>query len=366
MNELKDLLYEQDLWSKLSSSTKPLFLYGMGDGADKILDVCLNKNIKVSGVFASDEFVRGQSFRGFTVKTYAQVKQVFQEITILVSFATRLENVLNKIYALSNTDELYAPDVPVFGTGLFDSKYFADNFEKFDKVYSLLSDETSKKAYYNILKYKISGDIRFLAECETSPAEAYNTIICPKDGSVYADIGAYNGDTIREYSLYAGKNITAYAFEPDARNFKKLCENVSSLGISQFKPFNIAAWNRQEQLIFYSRSGRNSAHTTAHKGLKQTVVEADRADRFIDKSVDYINIDAEGSDLEALEGLHETISHSKPVVSCAVYHKNEDMFSIPLYLYDKYSDIYSDFGMYIRHFPYIPGWDTNVYIKNKQ
>ena len=96
------------------------------------------------------------------------------------------------------------------------------------------------------------------------------------------------------------------------------------------------------------------------------MVEADRADRFIDKSVDYINIDAEGSDLEALEGLHETISHSKPVVSCAVYHKNEDMFSIPLYLYDKYSDIYSDFGMYIRHFPYIPGWDTNVYIKNKQ
>ena len=40
MPDLALLAEIKDLWSYLSESTKPIILYGMGDGADKILDVC--------------------------------------------------------------------------------------------------------------------------------------------------------------------------------------------------------------------------------------------------------------------------------------------------------------------------------------
>ncbi len=361
-HSLENLLDTRDLWDTLSGTDKPIVLYGMGDGADKILNVCEQKNIKISGVFASDEFVRGQIFRDFTVKKYSDIKNEFGEIIILISFASSLENVLEKMYALCKTDEVYAPDVPVFGEGLFDSSYFKSNFDKFNTVYNMLSDETSKVAYYNIIKYKLTGNISLLKDCETDVCEAYETIICPEHTSVYADIGAYTGDTIKEYISFAGHDVSVYAFEPDTRNFAKLSENAKKLDLSDVKLYNIAAWNKKEELIFYSRSGRNSAHTTSHKNLKSKIISADRADAYINTDVDYINIDAEGSDLCALEGLEKVIERCYPTISCAVYHRNEDMFEIPLYLASKYQD----FEMYIRHFPYVPAWDTNVYIKNKK
>ena len=52
-----------DMWKKLSATKKPIWLYGMGNGADKILDELTRRGISVSGVFASDGFVRHQQFR---------------------------------------------------------------------------------------------------------------------------------------------------------------------------------------------------------------------------------------------------------------------------------------------------------------
>ena len=63
------------VWERLLQTTKPIVLYGMGNGADKIVDWCEANSVKIAGIFASDEFVRGQSFRGFTVERYADLKQ---------------------------------------------------------------------------------------------------------------------------------------------------------------------------------------------------------------------------------------------------------------------------------------------------
>ena len=50
------------LWEKLKTEDRPIFLYGTGNGADKILDVCQLYDIKVTGVFASSGFVRNRTF----------------------------------------------------------------------------------------------------------------------------------------------------------------------------------------------------------------------------------------------------------------------------------------------------------------
>lgn len=358
MPDLSLLKEMTDLWSYLKQTTKPIVLYGMGDGADKILNVCESKNIPVCGVFASDDFVRGQIFRSFTVKTYAAIKSEFPEPVILISFATRLDNVLQKIYNLSDIDEVFAPDVPVFGEGLFDSAYFSAHFDKFRAVYEMLADDISRRTYYNVLAYKLTGRLSYLKECETLPKEAFRTIVRPKEHSVYADIGAYNGDTIEEYISYAGKDTRVYAFEPDARNYKKLCDNVAALGLPSPKLYNVAAWNEKNELTFYARSGRNSAGSTVHKKAKAVTVNAECADALLPEGADYINIDAEGSDMQVLQGLDKTLRTYRPTVCCAVYHKNEDMFALPLFL----ASHYDRFDLYIRHFPYVPAWDTNVYI----
>ena len=63
-------------WELLKKQEK-LLLYGMGNGADKLLDIFSREGIKCDGVFASDEFVRGQSFRGYKVMTHGEAKEKF-------------------------------------------------------------------------------------------------------------------------------------------------------------------------------------------------------------------------------------------------------------------------------------------------
>ena len=61
------------VWKHLKTDTKPVVLYGMGDGADKVLNAFEHFGITASAVMASDDFVRGQSFHGFKVKKLSEV-----------------------------------------------------------------------------------------------------------------------------------------------------------------------------------------------------------------------------------------------------------------------------------------------------
>ena len=81
------------MWNYIKSCNKPIVLYGMGSGADKIIRELDERDIRISGIFASDEFVRGHSFHGFKVKKYSEIKEEFGEVLVLVCFGThRSEN----------------------------------------------------------------------------------------------------------------------------------------------------------------------------------------------------------------------------------------------------------------------------------
>ena len=116
---------KRDLWSVLKERPTPKVLYGMGDGADKILNICNERGIEISGVFASDGFAKGKIFRGFEVITYSEMCKRLGDFTVLLSFATNRPEVLGNIYRIAGQKTLYCPDVPVFGGGLFDSEFFA-------------------------------------------------------------------------------------------------------------------------------------------------------------------------------------------------------------------------------------------------
>ena len=43
---------KKDLWTHLKETDKPILMYGMGNGADKILAVCEKYGIEISALFA--------------------------------------------------------------------------------------------------------------------------------------------------------------------------------------------------------------------------------------------------------------------------------------------------------------------------
>ena len=76
----------EDIWTYLRKSDKAIVIYGMGNGADKVIKMCEKNNILVSDFYASDAFVRGQQFHGKTVMTYNQIREKYGDgnFTIVV------------------------------------------------------------------------------------------------------------------------------------------------------------------------------------------------------------------------------------------------------------------------------------------
>ena len=69
----------------------------MGNGADAVIRRLKKENIKVSGFFASDEFVRGQTFHSLPVLTYGEAKEKWGSFIVLTAFGTTDTAVLNNI-----------------------------------------------------------------------------------------------------------------------------------------------------------------------------------------------------------------------------------------------------------------------------
>ena len=103
-----------DLWKYLKNTDKPKVIYGMGNGADKILSVFSDYGIECSGIFASDDFYRpGKTFHNMAVERYSDFCERYGDFIVLVSFATSLPEVRENILRIAAERELYAPCVPV-------------------------------------------------------------------------------------------------------------------------------------------------------------------------------------------------------------------------------------------------------------
>ncbi len=113
---------QQSVWESLKNSGKPVVLYGMGDGADKVLKAFEKFNIQTAGVMASDEFVRGQSFHGFKVKKLSELEAELGDFTVALCFASQLPDVMAAIKNVAQRHKTLVPSVPVFGDILFDEK----------------------------------------------------------------------------------------------------------------------------------------------------------------------------------------------------------------------------------------------------
>lgn len=343
-----------DLWTYLAKSPKDVVMYGMGNGADKILAVCDRYGISVSDFFASDGFVRGHSFHGKRVLSYSEVKEKYgvDNMIVLLSFGSSLPDVLELFYKVDGECEMYAPDVPVCGERLFNMEFFNEHKEDLEKAYSLLADERSKEIFDCVVNYKLSGKISYLKEAVSTKGEVWDELI--EKVSVAADLGAYNGDTAKELIERRPEIKKIYALEPDRRNFKKLSNFATNTQTVSIVAINAAAWNEDTALMFSDSGNRNSG---AFAKGKQTEVEARSLDSILNgESVDYIKYDVEGAEKEALEGSVNTIKDFSPTLLVSAYHRSEDLFALPLQLHS----LYPNYSLYLRRYPYVPAWDLNL------
>lgn len=352
---LESLITEKrSCWERLRAENRPIFIYGMGDGAAKIMSVFSRYGIPVAGIFASDDFVRGHSFAGYRVHKLSEVEEMVDDFVIVLAFAAGYQELIDYIHVLARKHTLYVPDVPVIGGGLFDYHYCMEHLQELNAVYRSLADDESRRVMLNVIQYKISGCIHYLDAVTATTDEIYHDILRPNRTEHYVDLGAYNGDTIRELLEHSHRSYSAiHAVEPDKKNFKKLVTFIETADLKRINAYHCAAWCKDAELPFSSKSGRQSVLSPNGESMSARSVDS----ILHGKPATYIKMDVEGFEREALWGAARTIRHYSPKLAVAVYHRNEDIFELPLLV----KRMNPKYKLYLRHKLYLPAWETNLY-----
>lgn len=179
-------------------------------------------------------------------------------------------------------------------------------------------------------------------------------ICMPEPGDVVLDLGAFLGDSAVAFSRLVGDTGHVWSFEALADQYETLKKNLDRFGCANVTPCFNAAWNRSEELYMSSNRGSSSI------GGRENPVPGVRIDDFVREhgieKVDFIKMDIEGAEQEALEGCAETISTMRPKLALSAYHKPEDLHLLMTLV----TELHPGYRFYMRH--YDPGFcDTVLY-----
>ncbi len=347
---------QKDVWDILKEEHRPIFAYGMGNGTDKLLQRFEKYGITIKGVFASDGFVRGHSYRGMRVQSLSEVERENEDFVIVLSFASNRPEVIEMLTNINKKHIMYVPDMPVCGEEYFDKEFYNNNYEKIISAYESLCDEASKNAFALILTYKLTGKMSYLLDCYSTEKELYSLILEGGKINTAFDLGAYNGDTLKQMSEHFEALKRAVALEPDKKTFKRLLKYVENQTRIEIKAVNAAAFSECKLGQMNGSGNRNSSLVGASYEFKREDVDFVTVDSLREEKVDYIKYDVEGAEYEALLGSLSTVRLDRPTLLVSLYHKSGDIFELINFLKERLWG----YSFYLRRLMSIPAWEVDL------
>ncbi len=178
-------------------------------------------------------------------------------------------------------------------------------------------------------------DLRFMIR-EIFTDQVYTSLSCPiSPGDVIIDGGAHIG----LFTLYALAHDASriIAVEPSKRNVEQLRLNVPL----EATIVRSALWGcergKGNKLKFTQRYRSAGCHVSADGYFYNKYVSGITIDSLVDTygiAPDFVKLDIEGSELQALLGGHDTIRKYRPKLAIALYHKPEDIVDIPKFIHN--------------------------------
>jgi len=353
---IKDRNFILELKKDLVASGVPNVLYGAGMSANYIFNYLTSNGVHVDAVAIDNEYVNSETtdyLEGNKVYSIGEIINKYTSINLFIGFyennlptivRQKIENIAKQGL---NIEKVYMvdPSLVIHPERKFTYKFVIDNIDVFEWLFNILADQESRDVLAAFLNQRISmqiGELDYLRNNEIIYFPESIIILCRDE--IYIDCGAYNGDTVQSFinaiQAKSGNSYQKiYALEPDYSNYQELANYCK-----QFKniiTINKGAWSKVGTVKFQGSKKKTSMINESG----EDIIDVTALDSMLSGSkATYIKMDIQGAEYEALKGAKKTIGNYMPKLAICVYHKNEDLLTIPRYLYE----INPKYNFYLR------------------
>ncbi|GKX65514.1 FkbM family methyltransferase [Inconstantimicrobium mannanitabidum] len=356
VNFLKSNLYER-------IKNNIVVVFSASKGGKKLVKFLRYNNIKVDYILDNNPNAQNTYYEGIEIIAPNLVieKVNINNTVVFLGSLTYIGEIRKQLLQLGFNRELLISPLNIsdrFGYYLSDDiddrKHIEDNIQEIQKVIELLDDEESIYVYKTIVQSRYENYLnseKIYADIIIPNQYFDKSIMSLNENETYIDIGAYDGDSITNFlKAVNNKYNKIYAFEPEIGLYELLKKNLNDY-------MNIEIYNKGLSNV----TGKlNFINSDAGSHIIQSAEEADcsidviKGDDLKIKST-FIKMDIEGEEINALEGLQETIKKYKPKLAICIYHRNEfkQLWEVPLYI----KTLSPDYKIQIRHH----GYDTVCY-----
>ena len=210
--------------------------------------------------------------------------------------------------------------------------------DQVQQAFELWEDDRSRAEYVDQVRLRLNADFDGLPQPVADRQYFPTNLFSWSENEWLVDGGAYDGDSIRSViDLHGHEFSHVLAIEPDALNFRELESTIASL------PFELrckircvkAALGERPGTLYLTATG-TAASAIAFEEINGSVaVDVETIDSLVDGAVPtFIKLDIEGFERAALRGARRVIEQHAPVLAICVYHKQNDLWEIPLMLHE--------------------------------
>lgn len=155
--------------------------------------------------------------------------------------------------------------------------------------------------------------------------------VSPREGDVVIDCGACIGDISLLFAAMVGERGQVHAFDPVPLH-NRYCELQARLNpaLANALHFNILAVGSRTTSA--ARVASDNERITPGQRVDTDSFDCTSLDDYAQahlERVDFIKMDIEGSEMDALAGARDTIRSFKPRLAISGYHKPDDLWEIP-------------------------------------
>ncbi len=267
----------------------------------------------------------------------------FNEIVRRVMIGMRLYYPYNIMY-MRKIRKISPP--PEFVTDA--REYYEKNGYRAEKVCEFLADEKSKDTYTKLINLRQSYEKKDIPKYNYF--DQYFPIDIPafserwSGGEVFVDCGAFNGDIDDAFAKRVKDYSKIFAFEPDRKNIAELEKRKQT--IINLHIVRAASSDHEGILRFSEQKKSGSSHVVEGEHTSDEIeVSCTTIDKVLNGGkCDFIKMDIEGAEWEALHGAADTIKKYRPKLAISIYHRDDDMIRIPEYIHD----LVPEYKLYVR------------------